>query len=75
MYKNEFTQDGFLKDCELNFTYQKKGSKDLFIKIKDQQHKYIKELKQILKELFVQDRYYINGQYKEEKKKSFEFFF
>lgn len=73
----EFTPEGFLKDCELNlYVYPKDeqtgGNK---IQIKDQQHEYIKELKQILKELFVQDRYYINGQYREEEKKYFEFSF
>lgn len=73
----EFTPEGFLKDCELNLYIhpKKKLSVENKIQIKDQQHEYIKKLKQILKELFVQDRYYINGQYRKEEKKYFEFSF
>lgn len=74
MNKNEFTQDGYLNDCELYFTYKKKGSDELHV-IKDQQNEYIIELKQILKKQFVQNRYYINGQYIEEETKRFEFDF
>lgn len=77
MVNIEFTPEGFLKDCELNLYIRPKKelSVENKIQIKDQQHEYIKELKQVLKERFVQDRYYINGQYREEEKKYFEFSF
>lgn len=72
-----FTPDGYMEDCELHFfAYPKReNTEEKKIQIKDQEHEYIKELKRILKNLFVQDRYYINGQYQEEDREYFDFSF
>ena len=73
----EFTPDGYFKDCELQLNIRPKGEQPQAkpIQIKDQQHEYIKELKEILKKRFVQNRYYINGQYQEEDREYFDFSF
>jgi hypothetical protein len=73
----EFTPDGYFKDCELQLNIHPKGEQPQAkpIQIKDQQHEYIKELKKILKKRFVQNRYYINGQYQEENREYFDFSF
>lgn len=73
----EFTPDGYFKDCELQLNIHPKGEQPQAkpIQIKDQQHEYIKELKEILKKRFVQNRYYINGQYQEEDREYFDFSF
>lgn len=73
----EFTPDGYFKDCELQLNIHPKGEQPQAkpIQIKDQQHEYIKELKEILRKRFVQNRYYINGQYQEEDREYFDFSF
>lgn len=74
----EFTPGGYFKDCELQLNIHHPRTEQLQakpIQIKDQQHEYIKELKEILRTRFVQNRYYINGRYQEEDRVDFDFSF
>ena len=73
----KFTSDGYFKDCELqlNIHPRTKQTQAKTIQIKDQQHEYIKKLKEILRTRFAQNRYYINGQYQEEDREDFDFSF
>ena len=61
---------------EFPWTLNKLGDEYTFGEITDdQEHEYIKVLKQAVKDLYVQERYYINGLYVEMDRKDFSFYF
>lgn len=68
----EFSPEGRLTNCKIRFYYVNKNQK---VTLDDQEHEYIKVLKQAVKDLYVQERYYINGLYVEMDRKDFSFYF
>lgn len=68
----EFSPEGRLTNCKICFYYVNKGKK---VRLDDQEHEYIKVLKQAVKDLYIQERYYINGIYVEMERKGFSFNF